>query len=144
MLSGEYTHSIDAKGRLIIPAKFREALGAEFYVTKGTDRCLNIFPQKEWDEFLEKLKKLPRNREGREFISHMVGSAEAVNPDKMGRALIPAALREYAKLDKDVVLTGMIDRIDIWDKAAWDVRSESVTERIEEITESLVDQGFDI
>lgn len=144
VLSGEYRHNIDAKGRLIIPAKFREKLGEEFVVTKGIDKCLLIFPMKEWEAFEDELQKLPRSKNAREYIRHMVGSAETEEPDKMGRANIPQPLRQYAGLEKEVVLSGVLDRIEIWDSAAWDARNSETCDNIEEITESLAQQGFNI
>ena len=144
MLSGEYLHSIDAKGRLTIPAKFRDVLGEEFVVTKSVDRCLLIFPESDWADFKQELKKLPRSKNARDYIRHMVGSAEKVGPDKMGRALIPQALRSYAGLEKDVVLTGVLDRIEIWDKSVWDENNSKTSDNIDSITEELAALGFNI
>ena len=142
MFSGEYAHNLDAKGRITIPAKFREFLGNEFVITKGTDKCLMIFPMDMWNEFTAELQKLPRSKNARDYIRHMVGSAEDIIPDKMGRGLLSQALINYASLEKEVVLVGTIDRIEIWDKASWDKHSEDVCEHIEEIGEELADQGF--
>ena len=116
MFMGEYNHTVDTKGRLIIPSKFREQLGEEFIVTKGLDGCLFVFPQDEWQAFEEKLRTLPLTQKGaRQFVA----GATPCELDKQGRILLPATLREFAGLDKDVVLAGMLNRIEIWSKDKW-------------------------
>ena len=111
---GEYNHTIDTKGRLIVPSKFREALGDEFVVTKGLDGCLFVYDNKEWSAFEEKLKALPlMNKESRKFVRFFLAGAANVEVDKQGRILIPSVLREFAGLDKDVVLVGVASRIEI-------------------------------
>lgn len=120
MFMGEYSHSIDTKGRLIIPAKFRELLGEEFVLTKGLDGCLSIYPMEEWKAFEEKLKALPlTNKNARTFSRFFVAGATTCELDKQGRILVPVTLREFAGLEKDVVLTGNITRIEIWSKQKW-------------------------
>ena len=120
MFMGEYSHTIDAKGRLIIPSKFREALGEEFVLTKGLDGCLSIYPMEEWIAFENKLKALPlTNKNARTFSRFFVAGATSCELDKQGRILVPATLREFAGLEKDVVLTGNITRIEIWSKQKW-------------------------
>ncbi len=120
MFMGEYNHTIDTKGRLIIPAKFREALGEEFVLTKGLDGCLSIYPMDEWQSFEEKLKALPlTDKNARKFLRFFVAGATSCELDKQGRILIPGNLREFAGLEKDVVLTGNITRIEIWSKDKW-------------------------
>ena len=115
MLMGEYSHTIDAKGRMIIPSKFREELGENFVLTKGLDGCLSIYPNEEWKNFEEKLKALPlTNKNARTFSRFFVAGATVCELDKQGRILVPATLREFAGLEKDVVLTGNITRIEIW------------------------------
>ena len=112
MFMGEYNHTIDTKGRLIIPSKFREALGDGFVVTKGLDGCLFVYDNAEWTAFEEKLKALPMtNKESRKFVRFFLAGAAEVEVDKQGRILIPAVLREFAGLDKDVVLVGVASRI---------------------------------
>ena len=121
MFMGEYNHTIDAKGRLIVPSKFREALGDEFVVTKGLDGCLFVYDNKEWSAFEEKLKALPlMNKESRKFVRFFLAGATNAEVDKQGRILIPAILREFAELDKDVVLVGVGSRIEIWSLANWE------------------------
>ena len=104
MLMGEYNHTIDAKGRLIVPAKFREVLGDEFVVTKGLDNCLFVYPNDEWQKFEEKLQTLPlTNKNARQFTRFFLAGAASVEVDKQGRILLPSVLREFAGLEKDVV-----------------------------------------
>ena len=120
MFMGEYSHMIDTKGRLIIPSKFRELLGEEFVLTKGLDGCLSIYPMEEWKAFEEKLKALPlTNKNARTFSRFFVAGATTCELDKQGRILVPVTLREFAGLEKDVVLTGNITRIEIWSKQKW-------------------------
>ena len=143
MFSGEYNHSIDTKGRLIIPAKFREALGEEFVVTKGLDGCLFVFSNKEWQAFEEKLKTLPlTNKSARQFIRFFVAGATTCELDKQGRILLPGTLREFAGLEKDVVLTGMLNRIEIWSKAMWNENNSY--DDMDEIAEQMTELGLTI
>ena len=122
MFMGEYNHTIDAKGRLIVPSKFREILGDEFVVTKGLDGCLFVFDNTEWTAFEEKLKQLPSltNPNVRKFIRFFMAGASTVEVDKQGRILIPASLKEHAALEKDVVLIGVGSRMEIWSKERYE------------------------
>ncbi len=141
MFMGEYSHSIDAKGRLIIPAKFRELLGEEFVLTKGLDGCLSIYPMEEWKAFEEKLKALPlTNKNARTFSRFFVAGATVCELDKQGRILVPATLREFAGLEKDVVLTGNITRIEIWSKTKW--MENSSYDDMDAIAEGMQDMGI--
>ncbi len=142
MFMGEYNHTIDAKGRLIVPAKFREELGEAFVITNGNDGCLNIYTEEAWETFLGKLKLLPNNRDTRSIVRKFVSQANRVEVDKQGRILIPTVLRDYAELDKDVVLAGAIDKIEVWNKGSWD--AETNTDDIDDITERLADLGLNI
>ncbi len=142
MFTGEYNHTIDPKGRLIVPAKFREELGEAFMITNGNDGCLNIYPQKAWEAFLEKLQLLTNTEKKRKIVRSFVSKASSMELDKQGRILIPTALRGYAGLEKDVVLAGCIDKIEIWDKKRWDKASD--TDDIDTITESLAELGLNI
>jgi len=117
MFMGEYNHTVDVKGRLIIPSKFREVLGDTFVVTKGLDGCLFVYDNEEWNAFEEKLKQLPlTNKSARQFVRFFLAGAAEVEVDKQGRILLPGVLREFAGLEKDVVLIGVASRIEIWDK----------------------------
>lgn len=143
MYMGEYSHSIDAKGRLIIPSKFREALGEEFVVTKGLDGCLFVFDKTEWSAFEEKLKSLPiTNKEARQFVRFFLAGAAAMEVDKQGRILLPGVLREFADITKDVTLIGVGSRIEIWSKERWDGTSDY--EDMEEIAEHMAGLGLSI
>jgi MraZ protein len=143
MFMGEYLHTIDNKGRLIVPAKFRESLGDKFIATKGLDNCLFVFPLKEWKIFEEKLKQLPISRpNARSFVRFFFSGATECELDKQGRILLPANLREYASLDKDVILAGVMNRIEIWDNNRWKEYSSSAEENYEDAAESLVDLGI--
>ena len=140
MFMGEYNHAIDTKGRLIIPAKFREELGEEFVVTKGLDGCLYVFPNESWKEFEVKLSKLPlTNKNAREFTRFFVSGATMCELDKQGRILLPATLREFACLEKDVVLSGMLNRIEIWNKDKW--VEKNAAQNMDEIAEQLDEMG---
>ena len=120
MFMGEYNHTIDAKGRLIIPAKFRELLGEEFVLTKGLDGCLSVYPMDEWKAFEEKLRALPlTNKNARTFSRFFVAGATMCELDKQGRILVPQALREFAGLEKEVVITGNLNKVEIWSREKW-------------------------
>ena len=145
MFMGEYNHTIDAKGRLIIPSKFREGLGEEFVVTKGLDGCLFVFPNDEWHAFEEKLKALPlTNKNARQFARFFGAGATTCELDKQGRVLLPGTLREFAGLDKDVVLTGMLNRIEVWSKAKWNENNCLDDSAMDEIAEQMTDLGLSI
>ena len=114
--TGEYHHNLDAKGRLIIPARFRDQLGDEFTVTRSLDGCLAMYASKEWQELEEKLNALPMtNEKARSLKRFLLGSAVSCELDKQGRILLPQVLRDRAGLDKDITLLGVGDHIEIWD-----------------------------
>ncbi len=123
MFMGEYNHTIDAKGRIIVPSKFREALGEHFVVTLGLDGCLFVYPNEEWEHFVTGLKNLPGNKEARQLQRYFMAGAADCEVDKQGRILIPNHLREQAGLDKDVVFVGVLSKIEIWSKERWDSNS---------------------
>lgn len=125
MFMGEYDHTIDSKGRLIVPAKFRDQLGDEFVVTKGLDGCLFIYDNTEWAKLEEKITNLPlSNQNARKFSRLLLAGATLCEVDKQGRILLPASLRKHANLEKDVALVGVGSRIEIWNKDAWDEMNE--------------------
>ena len=143
MFMGEYNHTIDTKGRLIVPSKFRETLGDEFVVTKGLDGCLFVYDNAEWAVFEEKLKALPlTNKDARSFVRFFLAGAAGVEVDKQGRILLPSVLREFAQITKDVVLVGVASRIEIWSKEKWE--SASSYEDMDEIAEHMADLGLGI
>jgi len=143
MLMGEYLHTVDSKGRLIIPAKFREGLGERFVVTKGLDNCLFVYPSDEWDGLEKKLKSLPfTNKDARAFVRFFFSGATECDLDKQGRVVLPANLRNYAKLEKEVVVIGVSSRVEIWSKDVWEQYSMEAESDYEEIAEKIVD--FDL
>jgi MraZ protein len=140
---GEYLHTIDNKGRLIFPAKFRDELGELFIATKGLDNCLFVYTRSEWAILEEKLKKLPLAKpEARAFVRFFFSGAAELECDKQGRVLLPTNLREYARLDKEVVVIGVSTRIEVWNKAAWDEYNQQVSPTVAEIAENLADLGI--
>ncbi|KRN88966.1 cell division protein mraz [Ligilactobacillus ceti DSM 22408] len=143
MFMGEYRHTIDSKGRMIIPAKFREELGTTFVVTRGMDGCLFGYPMDEWQVLEAKLKKLPlTKKDARAFVRFFYSAAIECELDKQGRINIPKALREHAQLTKKSVVVGVSDRIEIWSQERWDAFAESAEENFDEIAEKMID--FDL
>lgn len=143
MFMGEYLHTIDGKGRLIVPAKFREALGEKFIATKGLDHCLFIYPAEEWQALEQKLRALPFTQpDVRAFVRFFFSGASECEVDKQGRILLPANLREYAQLEKDVVLVGVSSRVEIWSQALWTDYSQQAEDAYTAAAESLVNLGI--
>lgn len=143
MFMGEYQHNVDSKGRIILPAKFRELLGELFIATKGLDRCLFIYPKEEWTILEDKLKKLPMaKQDARAFVRFFFSGAAELEFDKQGRVLLPNNLREYAGLEKDIVVVGVSSRIEIWDRQAWIDYNNNVGPTVAQIAENLVDLGI--
>lgn len=125
MFTGEYHHNLDAKGRLIIPARFRENLDDEFVITRGLDGCLSLYANMEWKDLEDKLNLLPMtNKRARTLKRFLMGSACYCELDKQGRILIPQSLREKAELKKDVILLGVGDHIEIWNSEEWKENNE--------------------
>ncbi|ERI91282.1 protein MraZ [Clostridiales bacterium oral taxon 876 str. F0540] len=140
MFIGEYQHAVDSKNRMIIPSKFREAIGESFVLTKGLDGCLYAYTKYEWKILEEKLKKLPlTNKDARAFVRFFFSGANEIDVDKQGRALIPQNLLEYAEVKKDIVSIGVSTRIEIWSKEKWDeynnqnIDYESIAEKMSEL-----------
>ena len=143
MFMGRYNHTIDPKGRLSIPSKYREILGDEFVVSKGMDGCLFEYANEDWKVFEAKLASLPLiNKEARQFARFFLSGAQPVTVDKQGRILMPQDLREFAGLEKDVVLAGMGGRIEIWSLDRWNANDESVD--IGVISQGMMDLGLTI
>ena len=143
MFMGEFQHSIDDKGRMIIPAKFRELLGASFVVTRGLDQCLFVYPMEEWKVLENKLKSLPLMKaDARAFTRFFFSGATECDLDKQGRVNLPMNLRDYAKLEKDCVVLGVSNRVEIWGKDNWDSYFTQSEGTFNEIAEKLVDFDF--
>ncbi len=138
LLIGEFEHSLDAKGRLTMPAKLREDVGDKFILSKGLDGCLFGFSQSDWNTFEDKLKGLPLvNKNARDFVRFFLSGAIEVEIDKQGRFLIPANLREYATLDKEAVITGVGTRLEIWNKDKWKVYNSEENLSADQIAENM-------
>ena len=145
MFKGEYNHTIDTKGRVIIPAKFREKLGDSFVVTKGLDGCLYGYANEDWQAFEDKLSSLPiTNKNSRQFTRFFMAGAADCEVDKQGRILLPAVLREFAGLEKDVVLVGVSKRIEIWSKEKWSEITSQYDNDMDEVAANLDELGFSI
>ena len=140
MFMGEYNHTIDEKGRIIVPSKFREALGENFVVTQGLDGCLFLYSYEEWENFVEGLKKLPGTKEARQLQRHFMAGAAEVEVDKQGRFLIPAKLREQVGLCKDVVLVGVVSKIELWSKERWE--QNCCYDNMDEVAEHMAEFGL--
>ena len=138
MFIGEYHHTLDDKGRLSIPAKFRSSLAQGAVVTRGLDRSLFLYPREEWDKLAAKISALPLGQsDTRAFARLMLAGAMEADIDKAGRIGLPEYLRSYASLGKDVVVTGLYDRIEIWDEAAWSAYSAKTDAAGNDIAERL-------
>ena len=141
LLMGEYEHTLDAKGRLIMPAKLRQDIGEKFVITKGLDGCLFAFSQEEWLNFETKLKSLPlSDRNARNFVRFFLSGATECEIDKQGRFLIPNNLRLAAELDKEAVIIGVGTRLEIWNKANWEKCDENIS--VDEIAENMTMLGI--
>jgi len=139
MLVGEFDHTIDEKNRLTLPAKFRQAFAGGLVVTRGMDGCLYVFPREEWEASVEaRLAELdPLSKEGRLMQRYFYSGAAEADPDKQGRVMVPTALSEHADLGRDVVIAGVRDHLEIWDRAKWREHVREVEGSAEHVAESL-------
>lgn len=143
MLIGEYQHTVDSKGRLTIPARIRDELGEKFLVTRGLDHCLFVYPMDEWRTLEAKLKALPMTQgNARAFVRFFFSGATECTFDRQGRILIPANLREHARIEKDVMIIGVSNRAEIWAKEEWDRYVQQAQLSYDDIAEALVDLGI--
>ena len=143
MFMGEYNHTVDAKGRLIIPSRFREELKNEFIVTKGLDGCLFVFSQNEWNNFEEKLKSLPlSDKNARNFVRFFLSGATECEIDKQGRFLLVNTLREYAEITKEVIIIGVGTRLEIWNKDKWKKYNSNENISADTIAENMTMLGI--
>ena len=141
MFMGEYNHTVDAKGRFIVPSKFREQLGDEFVVTKGLDGCLFVYENTEWKVLEEKLHTLPlTNANATKFSRFFLAGATSCEVDKQGRILLPQILRDFAGIEKEAVLVGVGSRIEIWSRERW-LEANSYDD-MEEIAENMEGLGI--
>ncbi|GAX01829.1 division/cell wall cluster transcriptional repressor MraZ [Secundilactobacillus silagei] len=140
MFMGEFEHSIDTKGRLIIPAKFRDQLGEEFVITRGMDGCLFGYPMAQWAIMQKRLSALPLNkRDARAFVRFFYSAATTCSLDKQGRVNLPQALIKHAELAKQCVIVGVSDRFEIWSQKRWQAFAEKAEENFDDIAENLID-----
>lgn len=145
MFMGEYKHTIDVKGRLTLPAKFREELGDNFIIARGLDGCLFVYTEEEWAKFDEKLQTLPLiDKNSRALNRFFHAGVTPCEPDKQGRVLIPASLREFAAIDKEVCLIGMGQKIEIWGKERWDENIKNINDDMDTVLENMEGLGFTI
>ena len=143
MLIGEYEHSVDTKGRVIMPSKLREDMGEKFIITKGLDGCLFGFSKNEWQNFEEKLKTLPlTNKNARDFVRFFLSGAIECEIDRQGRFLIASNLREYAHMEKDIVIIGVVTRLEIWAKDKWKEYNSDKNISADEIAENMTLLGI--
>ena len=143
MFYGEYEHTIDRKGRLIIPAKFRQALKEHdvnaLFLTRGFDGCLFLFPESEWRDAENRFKQIPFTKaEGRKFNRLFFSGASEVTVDRLGRLLIPRTLKEFARIKQDVVIVGVSTRMEVWAKEQWQAFYEGSRQSFEEIAERVL------
>lgn len=143
MFMGRYNHTIDPKGRLSIPSKYREILGDEFVVSRGMDNCLFVYADADWKAFEAKLAALPLiDDDARQFARFFLSGAQYVTVDKQGRILVPQDLRDFAGLEKDVVLAGMGSRIEVWSLENWKANDDQVD--IKKISQGMRNLGLTI
>ena len=143
MFMGTYNNSIDAKNRMIVPSKHRDQLGGRCVLTKGMDRCLNIYSMAEWEKQMDKIEALPESDpKVRAFIRHFCANAVDCEFDKQGRIIIPAELKEYAGIDKELVTMGAMRKIEVWSKEIWDAPDNENKMDSDEFAESLAQYRF--
>lgn len=143
MFLGEYFHTIDAKGRIAVPAKFRAQLSSGAVITRGLDGCLFVFPKGEWETLASKLVSLPISQSNsRAFVRLMLSGASDVEYDVQGRVLIPEPLRTYARLEKKAVVTGLFNRIEVWDEGRWTKYKTKTEKASDEIAEQMGELGI--
>ena len=143
MFIGEYRHSIDEKKRLAVPSKFRKELGQGAVITKGLDNCLVIYPVKSWKEKAEKLAALPEtSKEARGYARTILAGAAPAEFDQLGRILIPEYLKEYAKIEKNVIITGLNNRLEVWSEELWSTYRQKAEDNIEDFASKLGDLGI--
>ena len=145
MFIGEYHHSIDEKGRLIVPAKFREGLGMKFIVTRGIENCLFVYPMDEWKKIVDKLESLPfTKRDARQFMRFFLSGASEAEFDKQGRINVTSPLISYANIEKECVIIGTGDRLEIWSEKSWSTFFDSAKDSMSDIAENLFNERVNL
>ena len=144
MFIGEYSHNIDAKGRVIIPSKFRDELQDSFILTRGLDGCLTIYSKKQWDKLFEEINKLPTTRKAaRQYIRVLTSGASEVSLDNQGRIQVPSFLLKAVSLKKECYVIGANDHVEIWDRDVWDNYYAEASESFEDVAENISDFFLD-
>ncbi|MCL1819902.1 MAG: division/cell wall cluster transcriptional repressor MraZ [Oscillospiraceae bacterium] len=139
-MNGSYRHSVDAKGRLFMPAKLRETMGEVYYITRGLDNCIAVYSSDKWAELTNKISELPLSK-ARNMQRMFFGSAQQCEPDAQGRISLPQVLRDYAFIEKEAVVAGVSDRVEIWNASRWDeLESSSMT--AENLAAAMDELGF--
>lgn len=145
MFMGEYHHTIDDKGRLIIPAKFREELGDEFVITRGIENCIYAYSKSSWQKIVERLETLPfTKKDARQFVRFFLSGATVVEFDKQGRTNITSLLIHYANIQKECVIIGVGDRLEVWAKEGWNEFFETAQNSMSDIAENLFDGSLNV
>ena len=145
MFIGEYHHTIDEKGRIIIPAKFRESLGKYFIITRGIENCLFVYPIDSWNKICDKLNTLPfTKKDARQFVRFFMSGATEVELDKQGRVNVTQPLMGYANLKKDCVIIGTGERLEIWSQEDWNCFFDSTKDNMSDIAENLFNESVNI
>ncbi len=143
VFTGEYLHTLDQKSRVIIPARFREELGDTFMISRGLDRCIFVYHLNEWSKIEQKVKELPLTRsDARAFTRYLFSGAAEVETDRQGRVLIPQGLREYARIEKEVMIIGVSNRVEVWSAEAWKEYTSAENLDFEAAAEKLADLVF--
>jgi len=141
MLMGEFHHTVDGKGRLILPSRFRELLGDGCVITRGLEKCLFVYTNEQWATVQERLQSLAfTNKTNRAFIRFFLSGAIECQLDRQGRVLLPQNLRDYAQLDRDAAIIGVLDRLEIWDRSTWETYRDNTDDDFENLAEEL--DGF--
>lgn len=144
MFMGEYHHAIDEKGRLTLPSKIREQLGYDFVVTRGLDHCLFIYPRVDWQRIIDTYKSLPNTRDARNFMRFFLSGATEMNVDKQGRINIASPLIHYASLEKDCIIIGVNDHLEIWSESIWNQFMDENEENFSEIADNLFSNNLNL
>lgn len=144
MFMGEFHHTVDNKGRLIIPSRVREDLGDQFIVTRGLEKCLFIYPKDEWNNIIQKYKQLPDTKDRRYFMRIFLSGATICELDKQGRINIPIPLLEYASLEKECIIIGVDDRLEVWSKERWDTFITENEENLSDIADNLFASNLEV
>jgi len=144
MFMGEYHHTIDEKGRLTLPSKVREQLGYDFVVTRGLDHCLFVYPKNGWTEIINKYQSLPNTKDARNFMRFFLSGATEVNLDKQGRINIATPLISYASLEKECIIIGVNDHLEIWSEELWNCFMDENEENFTEIADNLFSNNLNL